>query len=142
MTMRSQNLLTEILKFYSLFFNLVTKVLLKIREGISCGGTSLKLSLADDDQDSCYAATKYNFNAGEILEWNFEDLGNCSSVNMNLLNPPKAEIIPSNNDTNFCPEYLTVRIDDNLFAASYLTFQTFQLVHQKKRLTGTRCYIF
>ena len=138
MTMRSQNLLTEILKFYSLFFNLVTKVLLKIREGISCGGTSLKLSLADDDQDSCYAATKYNFNAGEILEWNFEDLGNCSSANM-VLKSPKVAIEPSKNATNFCPEYVTVRIGDNLFAASYQT--SFQLELGQKSLKGNRSLV-
>ena len=129
MTMRSQNLLTEILKFYSLFFNLVTKVLLKIREGISCGGTSLKLSLADDDQDSCYAATKYNFNAGEILEWNFEDLGNCSSANMNLKSTKVLDL------TNPCLDYLNIRTDnDNLLVTSFeKQFQSF---------TGNRSSIF
>ena len=123
------NLLSEILKFYSLFLNLVTKVLLKIREGISCGGTSLKLSLADDDQDSCYAATKYNFNAGEILEWNFEDLGNCSSANLNLKSTKVLDL------TNPCLDYLNIRTDnDNLLVtSSEERFQSF---------TGNRSSIF
>ena len=38
---------------------------------------------------------------------------------------------------NICPEHLTVRIDNNLFAASYEGgFQTFQTVQQQKSLTG------
>ena len=102
-----------------MFLNSVTKVSLKIREDNGCGGTSLKLSLSNDDQDPCYTETKEEFNAGELLEWSFKDLGNCSSANMNLIKSPKVAIIPSDNGTNFCPEYLTVRIDDNLFAASY-----------------------
>ena len=127
--MRSQNLLTEILKFYSLFLNLVTKVLLKIREGISCGGISLKLSLTDDDQDPCYIDTKYNFNTGDRLEWNFEDSGNCSSANLNLKSTKVLDL------TNPCLDYLTIRTDnDNLLVTSLeKSFQSF---------TGNRSFIF
>ena len=119
--MRSQNLLTEILKFYSLFLNLVTKVLLKIREGISCGGISLKLSLTDDDQDPCYIDTKYNFNTGDRLEWNFEDSGNCSSANLNLKSTKVLDL------TNPCLDYLNIRTDnDNLLVTSFeKRFQSF-----------------
>ena len=126
-----------------MFLNSVTKVSLKIREDNGCGGTSLKLSLSNDDQDPCYTETKEEFNAGDLLEWSFEDLGNCSSANMNQLNSLKAAIIPSNNDTNFCPEYLTVRVDYKLFAASYDGgLQTFQLIQQQRSLSGNRSYIF
>ena len=126
-----------------MFPNSVTKVSLKIREGIGCGGSSLKLFLTNgDDQDRCYTKTKAKFNAGDLLEWNFDDLGNCSSANMNLKST-KVAIIPADSDTNFCPEYLTVRIDDNLFAASYEPkLQTFQFKKFKKSLTGNRSYIF
>ena len=131
---RSQRL--QYYKYKCLFFNLVTKVSLKIREGNGCGGTSLKLSLSNDDQDPCYTETKDKFNAGDILEWNFEDLGSCSSAIMNLKST-KVAIIPSDSDTNFCPEYLTVRIDNNLFAASFEgRLQTFQFDQQQKSLTG------
>ena len=126
-----------------MFLNSVTKVSLKTREGNGCGGTSLKLSLSNYHQDPCYTETKEEFNAGELLEWSFEDLGNCSSANINQLNFPKAAIIPSNNDTNFCPEYLTVRVDNNLFAASYEGgLQTFQFIQQQRSLKGNRSYIF
>ena len=116
---------------------------MKTREGNGCGGTSLKLSLSNYHQDPCYAETKEEFNAGDLLEWSFEELGNCSSVNINPLNFPKAAIIPSNNDTNFCPEYLTVRVDNNLFAASYQGgLQTFQFIQQQRALLGNRTYVF
>ena len=118
-----------------MFLNSVTKVSLKIREDIGCDGSSLKLFLShNDDQDRCYTKTKDKLNADDLLEWSFEDLGNCSSANMKSL---KVAIIPSDSITNICPEYLTVRIDDNLFAASYEGgFQTFQAVQQQKSLTG------
>ena len=126
-----------------MFLNSVTKVLLKTREGNGCGGTSLKLSLSNYHQDTCYTETKEEFNAGDLLEWSFEDLGNCSSANIYLLNFPKAAIIPSNNDTNFCPEYLTVRVDNDLFAASYEGgLQKFQFIQQQRSLSGNRSYIF
>ena len=127
--MRSQNLLTKIIKFYSLFLNLVTKVLLKIREGISCGGIPLKLSLADDDQDPCYIETKYSSNTGDRLEWNFEDSGNCSSANLNLKSTKVLNL------TNPCLDYLNIRTDnDNLLvASSEKGFQSF---------TGNRSSIF
>ena len=125
-----------------MFLNSVTKVSLKTREGNGCGGTSLKLSLSNDDQDPCYTETKEEFNAGDLLEWSFEDLGNCSSANM-ILKSTKVAILPSNSATNFCPEYLTVRIDDNLFAASYEGgLQAFQFAQQQKSFTGNRSYIF
>ena len=115
---------------------------MKIRKGIGCGGSSLKLSLTnDDDQDRCYTKTKGKFNAGTLLEWSSEDLGNCSSANM-ILKSPKVAIIPSDSATNICPEHLTVRINDNLFAASYEEgLQTFQVEQQQKSLTGNRSYI-
>ena len=126
-----------------MFLNLVTKILLKIREDNGCGGTSLRVSLSNDNQDPCYTETKEEFNAGDLLEWSFEDLGNCSSANIYLLNFPTAAIIPSNNDTNFCPEYLTVRVDNNLFAASYQGgLQTFQFIQQQRALLGNRTYVF
>ena len=122
-----------------MFLNSVTKVSLKIREDTDCGGTGLKISLANDDHDDpCYTATKSKFNDGDLLEWNFGDLGNCSSANITLKSM-KAAIIPSDSATNFCPEYLTVRIDDNLFAASYAGgLQAFQFAQQQKYLTGNR----
>ena len=128
-TMRSQNMLTEILKLYFLFLNLVTNVFLKIREDIGCRGTSLKLSLADDDQDSCYIETKYNSNAGDRLEWNFEDSGNCSAANLNLISTKVLDL------TNPCLDYLNIRTDnDNLLvASSEKRFQSF---------TGNRSSIF
>ena len=126
-----------------MFLNSVTKVSLKIREDIGCDGSSLKLFLTNgDDQERCYPKTKAEFDAGDLLEWSSEDLGDCSSANM-ILKSPKVGIIPSKSATNFCPEYVTVRIGDNLFAARYQTFQGFQLVNQQKSLTGTsRSYIF
>ena len=111
---------------------------MKIREDNGCGGTSLKLSLSNDDQDPCYTETKEEFNAGALLEWSLEDLGSCSA-NMTLKSP-KVEIIPSGSDTNFCPEYVTVRIGDNLFAASYQT--SFKLQFGQKSLKGNRSFIF
>ena len=134
-----------------MFLNSVTKVSLKIREDNNCGGSSVQLFLTnDDDQDRCYTKTKGKFNAGTLLEWSSEDLGNCSSANM-ILKSPKVAIIPSDSATNICPEYLSVRINDNLFAASYEErFQSFQFkILQgsrfrvyKKSLTGNRSYIF
>ena len=119
-----------------MFLNSVTKVSLKTREGNGCGGTSLKLSLSNDDQDPCLTETKEEFNAGDLLEWSAEDLGTCSSATM-ILKSPKVEIITLDNATNICPERLTVRIDNNLFAASYEgIFQTFQVVQQQISLTG------
>ena len=116
---------------------------MKTREGNGCGGTSLKLSLSNYHQDPCYTETKEEFNAGDLLEWSFEDLGNCSSAKIYLLDSPKAAIIPSNNDTNFCPEYLTVRVDNNLFAASYEGgLQTFQFIQQQRSLLGNTSNIF
>ena len=115
---------------------------MKIREDNNCGGSSVQLFLTnDDDQDRCYTKTKAKFNAGDLLDWNSEELGNCSSANM-VLKSPKVAIVPPKSATNFCPEYLTVRIGDNLFAASYQTYQSFQLVHQQRSLTGNRSYIF
>ena len=125
-----------------MFLNSVTKVSLKTREGNGCGGTSLKLSLSNDDQDPCYTETKEEFNAGDLLEWSFEDLGNCSSANM-VLKSPKVAIIPSDSTTNFCPEYVTVRIDNNLFAAAYEgNLQAYQFKNFKKSLKGNRSCIF
>ena len=126
-----------------MFLYSVTKVSLKIREDNGCGGSFLKLSLTnDDDQDRCHTKTKANFNAGDLLEWSSNDLGNCSSANM-ILKSPKVEIIPSDDATNICPEHLTVRVGDNLFAASYEgRFQAFQVIGQQKSLTGNRSYIY
>ena len=126
-----------------MFLNSVTKVSLKVREGSDCGGTGLKLSLSSDGQEPCHTEIKDKFYAGELLEWKPKDLGNCSSANIYLLNFPKAAIIPSNNDTNFCPEYLTVRVDNDLFAASYEGgLQKFQFIQQQRSLSGNRSYIF
>ena len=111
---------------------------MKIREDNNCGGTSLRISLSNDDQDPCFTETKEEFNAGALLEWSLEDLGSCSA-NMTLKSP-KVEIISSGSDTNFCPEYVTVRIGDNLFAASYQT--SFQLELGQKSLKGNRSFIF
>ena len=125
-----------------MFLNSVTKVSLKIREDIGCDGTGtgLKISLANDDHDPCYTATKSKFNDGDLLEWKFGDLGNCRSASMTLKST-KVTIIPSDSATNFCPEYLTVRIDDNLFTASYEAgLQTFQFDQQQKYLTGNKSF--
>ena len=108
---------------------------MKIREGIHCGGSSVQLSLTDDDQDCCYTKTKGKFNAGDLLEWSIEDFGNCSSANVNLKST-KVSLLSS--DINFCPEYLTVRTDhDNLWAVSYKDNQTYE-----KSLTGKRSYMY
>ena len=113
---------------------------MKIREDNTCGGSSVQLFLTnDDDQDRCYTKTKAKFNAGDLLEWSSEDLGNCNSANM-VLKSPKVAIVPSKSATNFCPEYVTVRIGDNLFAASYQT--SFQLELGQKSLKGNRSFIF
>ena len=115
---------------------------MKIREGDGCGGTSLGLSLSTDEQYPCYTETSEEFNAGNLLEWSFDKLGNCSSANINLKSP-KVEIIPSDSATNLCPQHLTVRIDNNLFAASYEgRLQTFQVVQQQKSLKGNGSYKF
>ena len=124
-----------------MFLNLVTKISLKIRGGNGCRGTSLKLSLSNDEQYPCVTETSEEFNAGNLLEWSFDKLGNCSSANMNL-KFPKVEIIPSNSATNLCPQHLTVRIDNNLFAAKYEgIFQAYQFVGQQKSLKGNKSYI-
>ena len=116
---------------------------MKIPGDNGCGGSFLKLSLTDgDDQDPCYTKTKAKFNAGDTLEWSSEDLGNCSSANM-VLKSPKVAIEPSKSATNFCPEYLTVRVDNDLFAASYEGgLQKFQFIQQQRSLSGNRSYIF
>ena len=114
---------------------------MKIREDNRCGGSSLKLSLANDDQDPCYSETKGKFNAGDLLEWSLDDLGNCSSANMNLKST-KVSLLSF--DKNFCPEYLNIRTDyDNLLAASYReSYQNFRFEQQNQSLTGNSSYIF
>ena len=113
---------------------------MKIREDNNCGGSSVQLFLTnDDDQERCNTKTKAQFNAGDLLEWSSEDLGNCNSANM-VLKSPKVAIVPSK---NFCPEYLTVRVDNDLFAASYEGgLQKFQFIQQQRSLSGNRSYIF
>ena len=102
---------------------------MKTREGNGCGGTSLKLSLSNYHQDPCYTETKEEFNAGDLLEWSFEDLGNCSSANMNLKSTKVLDL------TNPCLDYLNIRTDnDNLLVTSLeKRFQSF---------TGNRSSIF
>ena len=107
----------------------MSKVSLKIRDDVGCGGTSLKLSLSNDDQDPCYIETKYNFSTGDRLEWNFEDSGNCSSAKLNLKFTKVLDL------TNPCLDYLNIRTDnDNLLVTSFeKQFQSF---------TGNRSSIF
>ena len=121
-----------------MFLNLVTKISLKIRGGNGCRGAPLKLSLSTNEQYPCYTETSEESNAFNLLEWSFDKLGNCSSANINLKSP-KVEIIPSDSATNLCPQHLTVRIDNNLFAAKYEgIFQAYQVVGQQKSLKGNR----
>ena len=102
---------------------------MKTREGNGCEGTSLKLSLSNYHQDPCYTETKEEFNAGELLEWSFEDLGNCSSANMNLKSTKALDL------TNPCLDYLTIRTDnDNLLVTS--------LQKKIQSFTGNRSFIF
>ena len=106
---------------------------MKVREDRDCGGTGLKLFLASDGQESCYTETEDKSNAGDILEWSFDNLGSCSSATMNL-ESTKVSLLTSG--TNVCPEYLNIRTENsNLLAASYQ-------IDRFESLTGKRSCIF